>query len=313
MDSILNIPMADLSPLLICQICRGFLVDATSLPECGHVFCKTCIVMHCNKSTMCPLDSCRVYIHARPLTRLKKDTTLQTVVYKLLPEIYHSEMSRRRLYFKNNAHTLDDVNTHQLDSEARGLADNPAWLPHVSIPDEIEVELEYKFSLISHLRASFSQSLLNKEQKADSRTLRTMCHCSVSVQELRQFIVDLIRIPADVSIIIMQGNVVMTDAQTVADVWRFDCGKPENQTSIKLHYIFLPASSIPSSAAEIQDFIYDCFRKDVTLHVPLSGRMRCPKKRPHDNAKHKVADVLDNGKHNWGVVPAAATSALSSL
>ncbi|XP_055355278.1 polycomb complex protein BMI-1-like [Paramacrobiotus metropolitanus] len=311
MDAIRDIPMADLSPLLICQICRGFLIDATSLPECGHVFCKTCIVKHCHRSTVCPLDSCRTYIHARPLTRLKKDTTLQTVVYKLLPEIYHSEMSCRRLYFKNNAHTLNGVDPQLLDSEARGLADHPSWLPHVSIPDEIEVQLEYKFTLLSHLRSSFPQSLLNKEREADSRMLRTMCHSSVSVQELRQFIVDIIRIPRDVSIVIMQGNVVMADAQTVADVWRFDCGKPENQTSVKLHYIFLPASTTPSSPAEIQDFIYGCFRKDVVLHVPLSGRMRCPKKRPHDSTKRMTADLVENAKHDGEFV--SATSALSTL
>ena len=36
------------------QICSGYLVDATTVTECLHTFCKSCIVKHLEDNINCP-------------------------------------------------------------------------------------------------------------------------------------------------------------------------------------------------------------------------------------------------------------------
>ena len=38
----------------VLQICSGYLVDATTVTECLHTFCKSCIVKHLEDNINCP-------------------------------------------------------------------------------------------------------------------------------------------------------------------------------------------------------------------------------------------------------------------
>ncbi|XP_055349744.1 polycomb complex protein BMI-1-like [Paramacrobiotus metropolitanus] len=280
MDCVLKIAVSSLTPLMSCKLCQGFLVDASVLPECGHSFCKTCIVRHCARSTVCPLPECNTYIHARPLTCLKKDTTLQTIVYKLFPEIYHNEMTRRRIYFKNNPDDMYDCNLDPLDAESTGTAETPSWLPQISVPHDTEVHLTYKYGLTAHLRDEFPALLREKEAAACRRdNLATMCDSTVSIEELKVFVTDHFRLPSSISVVILQANSVMDNPHTVADMVRFSCGTKAEKQVLKLFYILLPSTMVPRAFHELQEFIHYCFQKDITLHVPLSGRVKAPKKR----------------------------------
>ena len=35
-----------ISPLLACHLCSGYLVNATAITECLHVFCRSCLIKH---------------------------------------------------------------------------------------------------------------------------------------------------------------------------------------------------------------------------------------------------------------------------
>lgn len=92
-----------LAPLFQCPLCRGYLVDATKLEACNHTFCRSCIWkrfenmrMQCPckatcKCVVCPVDGCTTTIKQNPSASLKSDTTLQDIIYKLVPGLYQSK------------------------------------------------------------------------------------------------------------------------------------------------------------------------------------------------------------------------------
>lgn len=93
--------IAEISPHLICALCGGYLIDATTIVECLHSFCKTCIVRYLESSKYCPI--CEVLVHkTRPLQNIRLDHTLQDIVYKLVPGLFKSEMKRRREFYKDH-------------------------------------------------------------------------------------------------------------------------------------------------------------------------------------------------------------------
>ena len=46
--------LRELNEMITCKICRGYLVDATTVTECLHTFCKSCIVKHLEDNNTCP-------------------------------------------------------------------------------------------------------------------------------------------------------------------------------------------------------------------------------------------------------------------
>uniref|UniRef100_A0A090XC13 Putative bmi1 polycomb ring finger oncoprotein n=1 Tax=Ixodes ricinus TaxID=34613 RepID=A0A090XC13_IXORI len=90
--------LRDLNAALSCMLCGGYLVNAATLVDCLHSFCKVCIVRYLDTSKLCPI--CDVPVHkSRPLSCLRVDTTLQDIVYKVVPGLYQREMKQRREFY----------------------------------------------------------------------------------------------------------------------------------------------------------------------------------------------------------------------
>ena len=71
--------LRELNEMITCKICRGYLVDATTVTECLHTFCKSCIVKHLEDNNTCP--ECEDVIHqSHPLDYIAYDRTLQDLV-----------------------------------------------------------------------------------------------------------------------------------------------------------------------------------------------------------------------------------------
>ncbi|XP_020610031.1 polycomb group RING finger protein 1-like [Orbicella faveolata] len=80
------IKICDLNPHVVCSLCAGYFVDATTITECLHTFCKSCIVKYFQTSKNCPM--CNLQIHeTQPLFNLRLDRTMQDIVAKLVPGI----------------------------------------------------------------------------------------------------------------------------------------------------------------------------------------------------------------------------------
>ena len=90
--------MRDLNVNITCKICHGYLIDATTVTECLHTFCKSCIVKHLEDSNTCP--ECEDMIHqSHPLDYIAFDRTLQDLVYKIVPELEKGEFDRERKFY----------------------------------------------------------------------------------------------------------------------------------------------------------------------------------------------------------------------
>lgn len=97
---------------LSCSICKGFLIDATTIDDCMDSFCRSCIIIHLRSNHHCP--KCGVLIQRpNPLAALRPDKVLQDIVYKSIPGLYDNEMRRRRDFYRQ----LHGTSTSSSDEE----------------------------------------------------------------------------------------------------------------------------------------------------------------------------------------------------
>ncbi|VDL18585.1 unnamed protein product [Hymenolepis diminuta] len=92
--------LASLNPHLTCKLCHGYLIDAVSITECLHPFCKSCIVKHLATKNTCP--ECGIIIHqSHPLNYISADRTLQDIVYKIVPNLKEVERKNRADFYRS--------------------------------------------------------------------------------------------------------------------------------------------------------------------------------------------------------------------
>ncbi|CAB4056477.1 PCGF3 [Lepeophtheirus salmonis] len=93
-----RIELRDINEMITCKICQGYLIDATTVTECLHTFCKSCIVKHLEDSNTCP--ECEDTIHqSHPLDYIAFDRTMQDLVYKIVPNLEKDEYDRERNFY----------------------------------------------------------------------------------------------------------------------------------------------------------------------------------------------------------------------
>lgn len=95
-----KIKLKSLNSHITCKICRGYLIDATTVTECLHTFCKSCLVKHLEENNTCP--TCSIIIHqSHPLQYISHDRTMQDIVYKLVPNLQKNEERSERRFYKS--------------------------------------------------------------------------------------------------------------------------------------------------------------------------------------------------------------------
>ncbi|KAL8560246.1 hypothetical protein ACOMHN_005979 [Nucella lapillus] len=160
-----KIRVNDLNQHLMCVLCGGYFIDATTIIECLHSFCRTCILQYLESSKYCPI--CDVQVHkTRPLLNIRSDKTLQDMVYKLVPGLFDEEMRRRREFLKSHP----EVPTSRMDLEQRGQAQ---LVPVHSLPSQ-------QISLVLHMASPLLQLA------GDRRYL--LCPSDVTMGILKKFI-----------------------------------------------------------------------------------------------------------------------------
>jgi len=103
----------DLAPFLNCNICKGVLVSATTITNCLHSFCKSCLVKQMlNKERAlyhCP--TCGSSIGG--FKGIREDCQLQQIVNKVVPKLENLEAGRRKAfyegYYKEDEGILENV------------------------------------------------------------------------------------------------------------------------------------------------------------------------------------------------------------
>ncbi|KAH7729590.1 Locus-specific chromosome binding protein [Aphelenchoides avenae] len=104
-----------LNPYITCPICNGYFVDATTVLDCLHTFCKSCLLKHFEDSNVCP--KCNFLIHqSHPSHYVAFDRTMQDIVYKLVPGM-QAEEERRRLDFARKHREQNGDNDCEMQDE----------------------------------------------------------------------------------------------------------------------------------------------------------------------------------------------------
>ncbi|XP_056385642.1 polycomb group RING finger protein 6 [Hyla sarda] len=137
------ITLADLNPYILCSICKGYFIDATTITECLHTFCKSCIVRHFYYSNRCP--KCNVVVHqTQPLYNIRLDRQLQDIVFKLVVNLEEREKKQMHDFYHERGLEVPKPVIPQSVFTARGRSKRLLG-PSFRIPPELDVSLLLEF------------------------------------------------------------------------------------------------------------------------------------------------------------------------
>ncbi|XP_041817647.1 polycomb complex protein BMI-1-A isoform X1 [Chelmon rostratus] len=201
-----RIKITELNPHLMCVLCGGYFIDATTIIECLHSFCKMCIVRYLETSKYCPI--CDVQVHkTKPLLNIRSDKTLQDIVYKLVPGLFKNEMKRRRDFYAE--HPVDASNG---SNEDRGeVADEDKRI----ITDDEIISLSIEFFDQNRLGGGVPDKP-SKDQVANKRYLQ--CPAAMTVMHLRKFLRSKMDIPSTYQVEVMYEDEPLKDYYTLMDI-----------------------------------------------------------------------------------------------
>jgi len=121
-----KIQLKTLNPHIACSICNGYLIDATTVVECLHTFCKSCLVSHLEDNNTCP--KCQIVIHqSHPLNYISYDRTMQDIIYKLVPNLQERELKREIEFYKKRGlpcPKLQNVNNNNNNNNNNSSTNN---------------------------------------------------------------------------------------------------------------------------------------------------------------------------------------------
>ncbi|KAJ0033427.1 hypothetical protein NQD34_000534 [Periophthalmus magnuspinnatus] len=259
-----RIKITELNPHLTCPLCAGYLVDATTIVECLHSFCKTCIVAFLETNKFCP--RCDVQVHKTcPQLSIRADKTLQDIVYKLVPGLFKDEMKRRRDFYAEN----------------RELEPGEVVETFNIAEDEI-ISLSIQF-YERNKNKDKQHSEVDNDKSNGKRFLQ--CPAAMSVMHLAKFLRSKMDIPSNYRVEVLYGDEPLKDYYTLMDIayfyeWR-------RTGPIPLQYLVKPnrkrrrpsqsvaagnSDGINTSPASESDS-----HSDKALHSPPSGTPSTPR------------------------------------
>lgn len=195
-----RIKITELNPHLTCPLCAGYLVDATTIVECLHSFCKTCIVAFLETNKFCP--RCDVQVHKTcPQLSIRADKTLQDIVYKLVPGLFKDEMKRRRDFYAEN----------------RELEPGEVVETFNIAEDEI-ISLSIQF-YERNKNKDKQHSEVDTDKSNGKRFLQ--CPAAMSVMHLAKFLRSKMDIPNNYRVEVLYGDEPLKDYYTLMDIAYF--------------------------------------------------------------------------------------------
>lgn len=231
---------------LSCYLCKGYLIDATTIDECMDSFCKSCIVIYLRNHNNCP--KCGTLIHkTNPLSAIRSDKVLQDIVYKLVPGLYDDEMKRRREFYRGMYAISSDDDDEDSSSSYTGRGSNLSGEQHgiVSHPkpfykptDSIDLSIEpqsrgdspaiYYDNKMQSIVTCFTGNLQQQQQPplghtfstVDSQQFKTYLRCParLTALQLKKFIAAKFNICKDDSIHLLYLNESLRDEYSLIDI-----------------------------------------------------------------------------------------------
>lgn len=182
-------------------------MDATTIIECLHSFCRSCIVKYLQTSFHCPV--CDVEVHkTKPLLHIRPDRPLQDIVNKLVPGLVFDEIDRRREFQEREDKTDNVSNTEEeiAEEKSRKSQAKTKSSADVKMEDPICITLEYYGK----------KRNWNERQIFPTRFLR--CSSAVTVDVLKKFLVMKFAIPSTHQAAVIRSDELLDDSLTMKEV-----------------------------------------------------------------------------------------------
>ncbi|MCL4152783.1 UNVERIFIED_CONTAM: hypothetical protein GTU68_066514 [Idotea baltica] len=139
--------------ILFVQIALDILIDATTVTECLHTFCKSCLVKHLEEGKTCP--TCDIIIHqSHPLNYISFDRTMQDIVYKLVPNLQDDELKREREFYRIRGE-ICPKDIPQLGDEDTLQEKNVVTTDYHRLDEQVNICLECKCTTLAPLKRRF--------------------------------------------------------------------------------------------------------------------------------------------------------------
>ncbi|XP_050435828.1 polycomb group protein Psc-like [Adelges cooleyi] len=225
--------VTDLNPHLLCVLCGGYFIDATTVIECLHSFCRSCIVKYLERNKYCPI--CDVLIHkSKPLTNIRPDHTLQNIVYKLVPRLFQREMVMRKDFYR-----INNMQYPLQDPMSMGIIPDDY---HIFTPnDSVSICLHY-------------ENENSKKSIPGVHKRYLWCPASLPVVNLKKFVhIKFELASVDHFIELSHKNYLLDDHLTIMDVvYMFDW-KRKDPLTISYRILKIEIESVVSDVMDIKD------------------------------------------------------------
>uniref|UniRef100_A0A8W7PZ46 RING-type domain-containing protein n=1 Tax=Anopheles coluzzii TaxID=1518534 RepID=A0A8W7PZ46_ANOCL len=254
-----RVKLGSVHPCITCHLCKGYLIDATTIVECLHSFCHSCIMKHLRTEQYCP--QCEMMINkAKP--NIKPDATLQAIVYKLVPRLYENELRRRRAFYRLHPEMATVATPEQRGEDTEYLIFSPN--------EKISLSLEY------------AEKELAEDNEELLKAKYLLCPAVFSIALLKKFIIYKYGISERqfcVEIMYKVKTIILPDYYTLMDVayiytWKRDA-------PMKYYYRIRTTESNPVELPEV------ALRRSPSLVTALPPAQR-PSPRKNESIKLKI-------------------------
>ncbi|XP_073539563.1 polycomb group RING finger protein 2 isoform X1 [Phyllobates terribilis] len=209
MHRTMRIKMTELNPHLMCALCGGYFIDAATIVECLHSFCKTCILRYLEAHKFCPMCDSQVH-KGRPLLSIRSDKTLQDIVYKLVPGLFRGEMKRRREFYASYARK--EGNSGSSSEQGDKVTETGELVVH----EEESISLSIQFSEDARDEA---QDLADSEDLEKRNSLRFLrCPAAMTITHLAKFLRNKMDVPSKYKVEILYEEELLKDYYTLMDI-----------------------------------------------------------------------------------------------
>ncbi|XP_058178090.1 polycomb group protein Psc [Anopheles ziemanni] len=273
-----RVTLGSVNACITCNLCKGYLIDATTIVECLHSFCHSCIIKHLHTEQYCP--QCEVMINkAKP--NIKPDVPLQSIVFKLVPELYENELRRRRDFYRDHPASAALATPAQRGEDTEHLIFSPNEM--------ISLSLEY------------AESELAEDNKELLRARYLLCPAGFSIAMMKKFLVNKYGISERqfcVEIMYKVKTIVLPDYYTLMDVayiytWKRDA-------PMKYFYRIRTTETNPLELPEIP------LRRSPSLITTVSsikpGQQQQPQ-QPAADSRRSRDDSEEDDKENMHLAP----------
>lgn len=210
----LKIQIKEINSHIICSLCAGYFIDATSIAECLHTFCKSCIVKYLQSSKNCP--TCQIRVHeTQPLLNLRPDRTLQDIVYKLVPGLFENEEKRREDFYRSRGvlkKKKKGEDLEHLGPKQSTILNNPLVYQY-KYDEQICLCLE-RYSAHQYIE---THNMTYRLRSLDKKFIR--CSIRVLVAHLTSLIRQKLDVPTNLEVQLLCGKVALEDEMSMKQIY----------------------------------------------------------------------------------------------